>query len=156
MNTLGINYYKPLNCPANPASNLNRLSPIGDLLLRGWVAYAFWISGLLKLRNWDSTLYLFEYEYAVPFLPPEIAALMATAIELCGTVLLAVGLFGRGAAVLLFLFNIVAVISYPELGAAGIEQHKVWGVMLMVCALHGPGKCSIDAWLKQGCFAAAD
>lgn len=160
MNTLGINYYnppnrRPLNGLAKLGNNLNRLSPLGDLVLRCWVAYAFWISGLLKLRTWDSTLYLFEYEYAVPFLPPEIAAVLGTAVELCGPVLLAVGLFGRGAAALLFLFNIVAVVSYPDLGAAGIEQHKVWGVMLLVCLLHGPGNCSLDAWLKTHLFRAA-
>lgn len=160
MNTLGINYYnppnrRPLNGLAKLGNNLNRLSPLGDLVLRCWVAYAFWISGLLKLRTWDSTLYLFEYEYAVPFLPPEIAAVLGTAVELCGPVLLAVGLFGRGAAALLFLFNIVAVVSYPDLGAAGIEQHKVWGVMLLVCLLHGPGNCSLDVWLKTRLFRAA-
>ncbi len=160
MNTLDINYYKPLNPrPLNRLAklgdNLNRLSPLGDLVLRCWVAYAFWISGLLKLRNWDSTLYLFEYEYAVPFLPPEMAAMLGTAVELGGPVLLALGLFGRGAAALLFLFNVVAVVSYPDLGAAGIEQHKVWGVMLLVCLLHGPGNCSLDAWLKTRLFRAA-
>lgn len=160
MNTLGINDYKPvnrspLNCLTKLANSLNRASPLGDLLLRCWVAYAFWISGLLKARNWDSTLYLFQYEYAVPLLPPEAAAILGTAVELCGPVLLALGWFGRSAAALLFLFNIVAVIAYPELGPAGIEQHKVWGVMLLVCMLHGPGKCSLDAWLKPRLFCAA-
>jgi putative oxidoreductase len=57
---------------------------------------------------------------------------------------LALGLLGRIAAGVLFVFNIIAVISYPELGAAGIEQHEVWGIMLLVCLLHGPGKWSVD------------
>lgn len=131
---------------------LNSLSPAGDLLLRGWVAYAFLVSGLTKIQNWDSTLYLFEYEYSVPLLPPEIAAYLGTAVELGMPVLLAAGLLGRFAALALFLFNIVAVISYPDLGAAGIEQHKVWGVMLLVCLLHGPGKLSLDAWISRRLF----
>lgn len=125
------------------------MQPLGDLLLRCWVAYAFWVSGLTKIQNWNSTLYLFEYEYSVPLLPPDIAAYLGTGVELCGPLLLALGLFGRSAAALLFLFNIVAVIAYPDLGAAGIEQHQVWGVMLLVSFLHGPGKWSVDAWIKQ-------
>lgn len=131
---------------------LDKLAPSGNLILRCWVAYAFWVSGLLKLQNWDSTLYLFENEYAVPLLPAEFAAMLGTAVELAGPLLLATGLLGRGPATLLFLFNIVAVISYPDLGAAGIEQHKEWGVMLLVCWLLGPGKLSLDAWIKCSFF----
>jgi len=131
---------------------LTFLSPIGDLILRCWVANAFWVSGLTKIQNWDSTLYLFNDEYAVPLLSPEIAAYLGTATELGFPVLLAFGLLGRFAALSLFLFNIVAVLSYPDLGAAGIEQHKVWGVMLLVCLLHGPGKLSLDYLFKKKFF----
>jgi len=128
---------------------LTFLSPIGDLILRCWVANAFWVSGLTKIQNWDSTLYLFNDEYAVPLLSPEIAAYLGTATELGFPVLLAFGLLGRFAALSLFLFNIVAVLSYPDLGAAGIEQHKIWGIMLLVCFLHGPGRLSVDHWIKK-------
>ena len=131
---------------------LSGLMPLGDLLLRCWVAYAFWVSGVIKLQSWDSTLYLFENEYSVPLLPTDVAAILATAVELAGPLLLAIGLLGRGAAAVLFLFNVVAVISYPDLGAAGIEQHKVWGIMLLVSFLHGPGKWSIDALIMHRFF----
>jgi putative oxidoreductase len=79
---------------------MERLSPFGDLLLRGWVAYAFWVSGLIKVKNWESTLYLFQSEYSVPFLSPEIAAMLGSGVELCCPVLLALGLFGRSTAAL--------------------------------------------------------
>lgn len=131
---------------------LNFISPVGDLLLRGWVAYAFWVSGLTKIQNWESTLYLFRDEYSVPLLPPEPAAYAGTTVELAFPVLLAFGLLGRFAAGVLFLFNIIAVLSYPDLGAAGLEQHKIWGIMLLVGLLHGPGKLSIDHWLKKHIF----
>jgi putative oxidoreductase len=133
-------------------AGIDLISPIGDLVLRCWVAYAFWVSGLTKIQNWDSTLYLFNDEYAVPLLPPEVAAYLGTATELGFPVLLAFGLLGRFAAGALFLFNIVAVLSYPDLGAAGIEQHKVWGIMLLVCFVHGPGKLSVDHLLKKWFF----
>lgn len=126
-----------------------RLTPLGDLILRCWVAYAFFVSGLTKIQNWDSTLYLFNDEYAVPLFPPEFAAYLATATELGIPVLLAFGLFGRMAAGVLLIFNIVAVISYPGLGAAGIEQHIVWGIMLLVSLLHGPGTWSLDFAIKR-------
>jgi putative oxidoreductase len=123
---------------------LDKAAPLGDLLLRLWVAYAFWVSGLTKIQTWDSTLYLFENEYAVPLLPPEIAAYAGTFVELAFPLLLALGLGGRFAAFVLFVFNLIAVVSYPDLGAAGIEQHKVWGIMLLVSLLHGPGALSLD------------
>lgn len=134
-------------------NGLARLAPAGDLILRGWVAYAFFVSGLTKIQTWDSTLYLFSDEYHVPLLPPELAAYLGTAAELGLPVLLALGLFGRFAAGALFIFNIIAVISYPDLGAAGIEQHKVWGIMLLVCLLHGPGSWSVDYWLGKFVFS---
>ncbi len=124
-------------------------TPIADLLLRLWVANVFWKSGLTKIANIDSTMYLFEYEYVVPIIPFELAAYMAIAVELTLPVLLVFGLAGRVAAGILFLFNIVAVISYPTLNPAGIVQHQVWGIMLLVLLLRGPGKISIDHFIRK-------
>lgn len=128
---------------------LDAAAPVGDLLLRLWVAHAFWVSGLTKIQSWDSTLYLFENEYAVPLLPPEMAAYFGTGIELVFPALLALGLAGRFAAFVLFVFNLVAVVSYPDLGAAGIEQHEVWGLMLLATLLHGPGRLSLDHGIRR-------
>ena len=44
------------------------------LLARLWVATIFLRSGWLKLTAWDSTFYLFEFEYQVPLLPWQWAA----------------------------------------------------------------------------------
>lgn len=132
---------------------LGLLSPILDLGIRLWVAYAFFISGLTKTKSWDSTLALFEYEYEVPLLPPDVAAFMGTAAELSLPVLLVLGLAGRLSALGLFAFNIVAVVSYPflwtEEGSVGFMQHVYWGVLLLVTALHGPGKLSLDYLLGR-------
>lgn len=123
---------------------LDMLAPIGNLAIRLWVANVFFKSGLTKIQSWDSTLYLFEYEYSVPFLPPEFAAMLGTSIELGMPVLLALGFMGRFSAIILFLFNIMAVISYPDLNPAGVVQHQMWGIMLLIPLLQGPGKLSID------------
>ena len=42
------------------------------LPLRFAVATVFWNSGTTKLANWDATLQLFEDEYKVPLLPPDV------------------------------------------------------------------------------------
>jgi len=124
-------------------------APVADLLLRLWIANVFWKSGLTKIANFDTTLYLFEYEYVVPIIPFEIAAYMGTFAELTLPILLAFGFAGRFAAGSLFLFNIVAVISYPTLNAAGIAQHQIWGLILLALTLRGPGRISIDYFIRK-------
>ena len=47
-------------------------------------------------------------------------------------------------AFVLFVFNIIAVVSYPELSDLGVRDHQVWGIMLFVTMAHGPGKLSLD------------
>jgi putative oxidoreductase len=128
-------------------------SPLA-LGLRIWVGLQFWRSGLLKLRPWDSTLYLFREEYHVPLLSPEVAAVAGTFGELFFPVLLFLGLFGRFGAIGLFAVNAMAVISYRQvLLAEGFEaalaQHVLWGLMLVVLAVYGPGKLSLDHLLFQ-------
>jgi putative oxidoreductase len=131
------------------AARLQSLSPIATLALRLYVANVFINSGMTKIQSWDTTLQLFEYEYHVPLLSPAVAAYAGTFTELFFPVLLAFGLGGRLAAFVLFVFNIIAVISYPDLNAAGIEQHKVWGLMLFALLIMGPGRLSIDHWLRK-------
>ncbi|MDO6460045.1 DoxX family protein [Granulosicoccaceae sp. 1_MG-2023] len=119
------------------------------LLARLWVAMVFFRSGLTKIQTWDSTLYLFSYEYQVPLLSPQSAAVLGTAAELILPVLLVLGLGGRLSAGALFLFNIVAVLSYPGLNQAGINQHVVWGMLLLLIFAFGPGRWSLDTWLAR-------
>ena len=133
----------------NVVECLSVASPAIDLVLRIWVGMAFFRSGLTKIGSWDATLGLFENEYHVPLLPPHLAAYLGTAAELGLPVLLILGLGGRLAAAALFIFNIVAVVSYPDLGAVGLKDHQVWGLMLLVTLLHGPGRLSIDHLIRK-------
>ena len=123
---------------------LGRGAPLADLAVRLFVAAVFFQSGLTKIANWDSTLALFENVYAVPLLPPALAAFVGTAVELVFPVLLVLGAGTRFAAFVLFVFNIIAVVSYPDLGAAGLKDHQLWGLLLAVTLLHGPGAISLD------------
>ena len=130
-------------------------APVVDLALRIAVGAAFFQSGLTKLASWDSTLALFENEYSVPLLPPQVAAYLGTFTELFMPVLLISGLAGRGAAAVLFVFNIVAAMSYPDISPAGLVQHQMWGWMLLVTLVHGPGRLSIDHFIRRRWLGAA-
>ena len=126
---------------------LERLQPLFALAMRLYVAKVFIVSGWLKVSRWDSTLALFENEYHVPVLSPHVAAVLGTMAELGLPVLLILGIGTRAAALALFVFNIIAVISYPDLSDAGLKDHYLWGALMLVIAFYGPGKLSIDRWL---------
>lgn len=129
---------------------LTPLASVIDLVIRLYVADAFFKSGLTKIRSWDATLYLFANEYHVPLLPTQAAALLGTFGELALPPLLALGLATRFAAAGLTVMNIIAVISYWHVlsgNEAALASHIYWGMMLLVTLFHGPGKLSLDSWI---------
>lgn len=131
----------------------NFLTPIGPLLVRFWLAYIFFAAGIVKLESWSSTIALFSYEYHVPFISAETAAILATTIELAWSLLLVLGLGGRFMYFVLFVYNAIAVFSYPYLltaaGFVGLQQHINWGLLLMLMMFYGSGKLSVDYWLHK-------
>ena len=129
---------RPLNALQAPLSLLGRL----------YVAQAFFLSGLTKLRDWDITLALFSDEYHVPLLPPEVAAVMGTGGEIALPVLLVLGLGGRIAPLGLLVVNAVAVVSLADIVPAALQQHISWGIALAALALFGTGRWSLDRWLE--------
>jgi putative oxidoreductase len=143
----------PIQCTvrlARPAIRaLESASPALDLAIRLWVANVFFKSGLTKIQSWDTTVALFTYEYQVPLLSATVAAVLGTLVELVFPPLLALGLGARAAAAVLFAFNAVAVVSYPELGEAGLKDHFYWGLLLLVTLLHGPGRLSFDHFIRR-------
>lgn len=126
---------------------LDALQPAAALAARVYVAHAFFLSGLTKLRDWEITVALFTDEYHVPLLSPPVAAAMGAAGELVLPVLLVLGLAGRFAALGLSVVNIVAVISLAEIAPAALQQHVTWGVLLAGLALYGVGRWSLDCLL---------
>ncbi len=137
---------------------LESLAPLADLGIRLWVAHFFWASALTKIfvdatfpfvHVSPTTFMLFELEYQVPLLSPAVAAWLGTYVELVFPLLLAAGLGGRFAATVLFVFNIVAVISYPALQTAGQLQHALYGTLLLLPLLRGPGMLSFDHLIRK-------
>ncbi|TAM85095.1 DoxX family protein [bacterium] len=130
------------------------LGPTVLLLMRIWVAIAFWRAGIVKIEDPAGTQFLFNTVYQVPLLSPDFAAVLGTWIELITPWLLGFGVAGRLTALFLFVYNGMAVISYPALWPHGFwaglfndtdfADHKVWGLMLLAVAAWGPGRWSVD------------
>ncbi|MDR9827752.1 DoxX family protein [Vibrio sp. FNV 38] len=123
--------------------------PLLLLFCRLWVGWVFFNSGLVKIASWDSTLFLFEYEYQVPILPWQLAAYTGTAAELILPAFLAVGFFTRPMAAFLFVFNIIAVVSYPLLWEKGFYDHQLWGLMILIVVVWGAGPLSADGQIRR-------
>ncbi len=141
---------KTIKTIARPAIKfLEILRPLLDLGIRLYVANVFFFSGLLKTDSWWKTVSQFERDFQVPLLSPEVAAYLGTGAELILPIFLVIGLGGRVAAAGLFAFNAVAVISFPELAGTGLALHQLWGLLLLVTLIHGPGKLSIDHFIRK-------
>ena len=143
----------PVSLAVRGRSALNTLQPVFSVLARWYVAQVFFLSGLTKLRDWDTTLALFMDEYKVPLLSPAWAAWMGTAGELVLPVLLALGLCTRISALGLSVVNVVAVLALADIAPAAYQQHVLWGVLLAAVAVFGPGRIALDHWLQKNFFA---
>ena len=130
-------------------TGLDALQPAAALAARVYVAQVFFLSGLTKLRDWETTVALFTDEYKVPLLPPAVAAVMGTTGELVLPILLVLGLGGRFSALGLSVVNVVAVISLSDIAPAAFQQHVFWGSLLAGLAIFGPGSWSIDRWIQS-------
>jgi putative oxidoreductase len=147
------------SCYVRTTDWLNRwLGPTALLLLRIWVALAFWRAGVVKFDDPTGTLFLFNVMYQVPLLPPDFAAVLGTWIELVVPWFIAFGLLGRPFALFLFIYNIIAFTSFPALWPHGFwhdlfttsefADHKIWGLMLLTLIAFGPGRFSLDGLIQ--------
>jgi putative oxidoreductase len=137
--------------PARVLGNLESPLLLGTRL---WVSWEFLKSGWIKITSWQTTVFLFQNEYQVPVLPPYAAAAAGTAGEFVFPLLLIAGLAGRLSAAGLFAVNAMAVISYAHVlltegFEAAVGQHYLWGFALLVLAVFGPGRISLDQLLAS-------
>ncbi len=116
------------------------------LAIRVWIGLVFLRSGLTKFSNVDQAIFLFEYEYQVPFLSPAFAAISAMSFEIaCGAALIA-GVFTR--IVALPLIAMVLVIQFFVIQSI---EHYYWLFLLSTLAVYGAGCFSVDGLACRFC-----
>ncbi len=133
--------------PARAIALLERVPvAIPQLFFRFGMGLVFWRSAQSKLASWDTTILLFQEEYKVPLLPPEIAAYLATTVELTTPILLVLGLATRlGAAVMLGMALVIQLLVYPQ----NYPDHLLWAGPLLYLILRGPGVLSLDHLIRR-------
>jgi len=142
-----------ITLPARPsrwnrlADGLQRLLPdaLLYLLVRVGIASVFFLSGRTKVEGLLSitpgTYELFRSEYALPLLPPELAAHLATYAEHLFPLLLVLGLATRlSALALLGMTLVIQVFVYPD----AWSTHLSWAALLLVLVGRGAGAWSLD------------
>lgn len=142
-----------ITLPAQPsrwnrlADGLQRLLPdaLLYLLVRVGIASVFFLSGRTKVEGLLSitpgTYELFRSEYALPLLPPALAAHLATYAEHLFPLLLVLGLATRlSALALLGMTVVIEVFVYPD----AWSTHLSWAALLLVLVGRGAGAWSLD------------
>ncbi|MBN6775441.1 DoxX family protein [Pseudomonas granadensis] len=127
-------------------------------LARFSIAAVFWKSGQTKVEGlaidlidgtfelgWprlaDSAIPLFQSEYNVPLLSPEIAAHLAAFAEHLFPALILIGLATRFSALALLGMTLtIQIFVYPD----AYPTHGTWAAVLLYLMTTGPGKLSID------------
>lgn len=133
------------------ASLADRYVPdwVAPLITRLGVAAVFFMSGRTKvdglLHIKDSTYFLFETDYKLPFVPPVIAAHAAAYSEHLFPILLVLGLFTRLSASALFVMTaVIEIFVYPD----AWPTHLSWAGLLVPLMLRGGGALSLDRVLR--------
>lgn len=112
-----------------------RLSIAAIFLLSGRTK----VTGFLTLK--DSTYVLFQNEYKLPLLSPDLAAHLATYAEHVFPILLILGLCTRFAALALLCMTIVIeVFVYPD----AWPTHLSWAGLLLYLIGRGGGMLALD------------
>lgn len=127
-------------------------------LARLSIGLTFWLSGQTKIEGltldpvgWhaefgvprvsDGAIELFRSEYALPVLPPELAANLAALAEHVFPLLLVLGLATRlSAFALLTMTAVIQVFVYP----LAYPTHLLWATLLLYLIARGPGAWSLD------------
>lgn len=148
---------------------MNRLSPciarglhlldlggawVGLLGIRLLLAYEFGIAGMEKLRgdNWFADI---QGDFPFPFsvVSVDLSWFLATWTELIGAAALVVGLGTRFWAVSLLILDLVAWASVHGANGYnvcdnGYKLSLMYALMLVPLVLSGPGRLSIDHWIR--------
>lgn len=128
---------------------------LAPLALRLLLAKEFWDAGVEKLngQNWFIDI---QDRFPFPFnlLPVDFSWQIATWTELIGPIALVLGLGTRFFSVSLSLLTLVAIATVHAghgytISEGGWKLPLIYLVMFLPLILSGPGKLSIDYWLRE-------
>jgi len=114
------------------------------------IASVFFLSGRTKVDGLihitDGTYELFRTEYALPLVPPEIAAVAATYSEHLFPILLVLGLATRFSALALLGMTLtIEIFVYPD----AWPTHLSWAAILLPLVVRGGGALSLDHVVRR-------
>lgn len=119
------------------------------LAARLGTAGVFWQSARTKVDGFtikDTTYFLFREEYALPLIPSDFAAVVATLSEHVFAILLVLGLATRlSAAALLGMTLVIQIFVYP----LAWPTHLVWATSFLYLIGRGAGAWSVDALIGR-------
>ncbi len=133
------------------------------LIGRFSIAAIFWKSGQTKIEGFavdiisgefsfgwphvsDSAIALFQDEYRLPLIPPELAAPMAAFAEHLFPALILIGLATRFSALALLVMTLtIQIFIYPD----AYPTHGVWAAVLLLLIARGPGVIAVDHFLMR-------
>jgi putative oxidoreductase len=130
---------------------LEKLKDIPSLLFRLVLAYGFYGTAMMKLKNFNGIVEWFS-GMGMPL--PKLNAFLATGTETAGFVLIFLGLATRLISIPLMVVMIVAIITVHlgngfEAGNNGFEIPIYYLFMLFSLLITGPGKISLDALITK-------
>ncbi len=119
--------------------------PYVELATRLWIGKLFGFFGFIQLLHWETTLAVAIEENPIPFLAPNSAAFLSTAIYIVCAALLAIGFMTRYAALPLLLLSLITQLRYTP-----YDTQLFWVALAGWFAIHGAGPISVDNLLRRG------
>jgi putative oxidoreductase len=131
-----------------------------QLVMRLALAVPFWRSGILKwngflqLSDTAVTLFTDEFMLHLPGGPyhypvPAVTAFLSGCGEILFPVLLVLGFATRFAGLGLLFMTTIVELTVPD----GWPIHITWAAMALGIMAWGPGRVSIDYWLRRWCLS---
>src|SRR5579863_5581683 len=124
--------------------------PYIELAIRLWIAKLFGSFGFMQMLHWETTLAVASQENPIPFLAPNFAAFLSTAIYIVCAALLAIGFMTRYAALPLLLLSSITQLRYTP-----FDTQLFWMALAGWFAIHGAGPISADHLLRRGLHDSA-
>jgi len=132
-------------------ATLERARWLPPLLVRLFVGYFFFETGLGKIRNLGPFVERFQ-EWGLPF--PAVSAAASAYTELVGGALIVLGLFTRLASVPLFVNMLVATLTVKLKKVGGLDDfveldEPLYALSFLWLFISGPGPVSLDALVRR-------